>query len=89
MAAASVAVTTFWELLEGDTDLPRLLGEGLEADAQSGSRKGVPAPKPAAHLTPVCLGGLWLGPLSLRDVYPGRAQPRGWAEGEQAGVLGR
>lgn len=55
MAAASVAVTTFWELLKGTQTLPRLLGEGLEADAQSGSRK-VPAPKPAAHLTPVCLG---------------------------------
>lgn len=50
MAAASVAVPTFWELLRGDAGLPRLLGEGLEA-APSGSRKWAPAPKPAAHLT--------------------------------------
>lgn len=86
VAAALVAVTTFWEFLRGDTGLPRPSAwrQMLLAAPERGPQP--PSQPPTSPLP--CLGGLWSGSLSLRDVSPGRAQPRGWVEGQRAGVSG-
>lgn len=86
MAAALVAVTTFWEFLRGDTGLPRPSAwrQMLQAAPERGPQP--PSQPPTSPLP--CLGGLWSGSLSLRDVSPGRAQPRVWVEGPRAGVSG-
>ena len=75
MAAALVAVTTFWEFLRGDTGLPR--PSAWRQMLQATPERGPQPPKPAAYLTPALLRR----PLVRVPFLEGRLPGEGSAQG--------